>query len=935
MILNEPYSKESFEEFLKVFLPDYQKDERKVRTPDSSILTEVNQLGISRAVNVTVLEAECEETDTNRRIAITQAAFKVLRDHSIRNAIIAFHDGDDQWRLSLLTSSLYIKDGQVVKKDSNPRRYSYLLGPDAKTATPYKYLIKNGRVTDFEDLQGRFSIEVVNKEFYSSIAELYTKLIGGKRKKGSSLIEYQGLLRIKGEVNQSLEHQEFAVRLIGRLVFCWFLREKKSAKGTSLIPDTILSAKAAQKDQYYHTVLAPLFFELLNQRPAMRKDPFKEYPHSMIPYLNGGLFSPQKGESGDYYEYSEATKGATLGLVDVPDSWLKEFTELLETYNFTVDENTSYDADLSVDPEMLGRIFENLLAEINPETGESARKSTGSFYTPREIVEYMVDRSLVCFLAQRTNIETKKLEALVSYGIEDDVEFQRTLDEEKAIVDALANFTILDPACGSGAFPIGILQKVVYILQQVDKEARHWLERQLKGVSPELRRHLEQQYEDQNYDYLRKLGVIRESIFGVDIQPIATEIARLRCFLTLIVEEEVDDEAPNRGIQPLPNLDFKFVSANSLVHLPVNDIQNKAKQQQIFEDSTHIDELKEIRNKYFGANSIERLELQSEFNALQTEMALKNVDEYKGAASELYNSLTRWKPFEHSMVGWFDAEWMFGIDKFDVIISNPPWGAKLTADEKMILKSTYPSIDSSTPNSFAYFIGLALQLNAQVLTYVLPDSIMTKDYAKTRALLRPFLTNLNWYQNSGVPEKFRPFIYVEHDVCVMVATQELSDEVHYCRYDYIPTKIIKNEWIASKEVTIRPAFEYVFNLLATDDDYKILDKLTKHEPLSIKLQCHEGIHTGNSRDILFSKETKGNFKPLFYGGGAGDTIDDYVSQTSGWFVDYRSEIVSKSEGNYASLRDERIFSNPKLYVTRTGNPLKVFLDEGTYASNNF
>jgi hypothetical protein len=143
------------------------------------------------------------------------------------------------------------------------------------------------------------------------------------------------------------------------------------------------------------------------------------------------------------------------------------------------------------------------------------------------------------------------------------------------------------------------------------------------------------------------------------------------------VEEKVDDDLPNRGIEPLPNLDFKFVCANSLVQLPVHGAKSSSKQQQqIFEDTSHIDQLKDIRNKYFGATAMERLELQSKFNALQTEMALKNIDEYKGAASRLYNSLTRWKPFEHNMVDWFDAEWMFGIPDFDIVIANPPYYAQ-------------------------------------------------------------------------------------------------------------------------------------------------------------------------------------------------------------------------------------------------------------------
>ena len=169
------------------------------------------------------------------------------------------------------------------------------------------------------------------------------------------------------------------------------------------------------------------------------------------------------------------------------------------------------------------------------------------------------------------------------------------------------------------------------------------------------------------------MGVIRESIFGVDIQPIATEIARLRCFLTLIVEENVDDDLPNRGIQPLPNLDFKFVTADSLIQLPDERKTGQKSQAVFFEDTSHIDELKRIRNNYFGANPEERLSLQAEFNSLQTDMTIKNLDEYKGEASKLYNALSRWKPFSHIPVDWFDADWMFGVANFDIVIANPPY----------------------------------------------------------------------------------------------------------------------------------------------------------------------------------------------------------------------------------------------------------------------
>jgi adenine-specific DNA-methyltransferase len=752
MILNEPYNKELFNSFLNDFLPDYKKDEREVRTSDSSILTKVTKLGESRQLgNLAVLEAECEETDSNKRIAITQSAFRVLRDHGIRNAIIAFHDGADQWRLSLLTSTLEIKGGKVIKKDSNPRRYSYLLGVGAKTVTPYKYLVEKGRVDDIKQLQERFSVEVVNKQFYASIAELFTKLIGGER----GATKYPGLLKLNGAVNQNVEHQEFAVRLIGRVIFSWFLKEKKSAAGVPVVPNELLSLDAvASNVDYYHSILEPLFFELLNKRVENRHENLREAPFSTVPYLNGGLFSPQYN---DYYNQSSFNGAGIPGLTHIPDGWFTELFTVLEQYNFTVDENTSYDVDLSIDPEMLGRIFENLLAEINPETGESARKSTGSFYTPREIVDFMVDSSLLEFLKNKTRIKEQKLKALISWGKADDEENPLSDDEKAKVVSALANLTILDPACGSGAFPIGILQKVVYVLQQVDDKAELWLQNQLKTInSPELRRDIEEKYRNGNYDYLRKLGVIRESIFGIDIQTIATEISKLRCFLTLVIDEDVIDDEPNRGIRALPNLDFKFVTANSLINLPSkSDGKNKLSESQsaLFEDTSHIDRLKEIRNRYFGADSNERNRLQIEFKDLQHAM-LKSRLASMGATTDLYNVLSDWNPFSHEKTDWFDSEWMFGIDKFDIVIANPPYVdyRKITDD---IVKNTYKiAKHSKMINLYTYFyeFGLNSINTGGILCHISPQQYLVLDNCKgLRDMIRQYtLVSLSDYSMANV-----------------------------------------------------------------------------------------------------------------------------------------------------------------------------------------
>ena len=282
---------------------------------------------------------------------------------------------------------------------------------------------------------------------------------------------------------------------------------------------------------------------------------------------------------------------------------------------------------------------------------------------------------------------------------------------------------------------------------------------------------------------------------------------------------------------------------------------------------------------------------------------------------------------------------MFGLKGFDVVIGNPPWGAKLSKQTKAILKQNYPEIDSSTPNSFAYFIGAARRFSKCSISYVLPDAFLIKDYAKTRALLYPNITRLNWYLNTGIPEDFRPFIYVEHDVCVVISNQSTTSEechVSKCIYDadvrksaFVDDDLRKDEFIFSKH-------DHIYNLKVSRASYKIMMQMETTETLADLMQCHEGIHTGNSRELLFlDHKANEHCHPLYYGGRAGDAIRNYNSKPKGWYVDYRSTIIDKSKGFYASLRDERIFSKPKIYITRTGNPIKAFFDESTYASNNF
>ncbi|MCU0287141.1 MAG: hypothetical protein MUF15_12200 [Acidobacteria bacterium] len=378
--------------------------------------------------------------------------------------------------------------------------------------------MKKGRVNSLADLKERFSLEVVNKEFYREIALLFTKLIGGKRQEGNKTNEYQTILRLSSIINHE-KMQEFAVRLIGRVVFCWFLKKKAVPGGLPLIPEEILSLQAVLNNKnYYHTILEKLFFQVLNTPPEKRRDEFKHGYFAHIPFLNGGLF---EAHEDDVYEIDSFTGLSHLNDVIVPDAWLEDFFKLLETYNFTIDENTSMDVELSVDPEMLGWIFENLLAEINPETGETARKSTGSYYTPRPIVEYMVDESLKQYLKTKTNIDEKKLDYLLSFSrdMEELSEIERINEEEKqTLIDALDQIRIIDPACGSGAFPMGVLQKLVLILEKIDPKSENWLEKQLEKVPYAFRKHVRQSLGKENVNYIHKMGLIRNAIYNFRCQ---------------------------------------------------------------------------------------------------------------------------------------------------------------------------------------------------------------------------------------------------------------------------------------------------------------------------------------------------------------------------------------------------------------------------------
>ena len=696
------YDKGLFLEIVNGLIPDFKKDEL-VAEDHSGSFNQVQRLGTSEELSLDVFVIKIKGS-ANRRIGITTDSFKLLKRYSSRRALIAYwSESEYQWRISLLSASHKIIDGKLTTDFSNPRRHSYLIGPETKVATPTINLIKKGMCDSLEELEQRFALEVVNKEFYTQIALLYTKLVGGERKAGASLETFEPLIELPKEASSADRH-EYGVRLLGRIIFCWFLKQKKGNWETSLLPDSVMPVNVSDRRNILRQILEPLFFEILNVPKSSRKKKFRSDVFDLVPYLNGGLFEPLSGSSGDHYENDRS--------LSIPDSWFAELFDVLNTYSFTIDENTSFDVELSVDPEMLGRIFENLLAEINPDTGESARKATGSFYTPRLIVEYMVDRTLSLYIQNSTSISKEQVEALVSYDKTDDHTYPLSEEQKIKVVKAISKFTALDPACGSGAFPMGLLQKLVYILQEVDPDCSKWMDEQCASLPREIRKKVRSSLQVKGIDYVRKLGVIRQCIYGVDIQPVATEISRLRCFLTLIVDEVVDDMKENRGIEPLPNLEFKFVTANSLLSL--ENLLDDSNQGELFGNVEQIEELASIRDSFFGAVNDEKSSIRSDFIRVQANMR-RGITRTKNVVSSKYEKLARWKPFSLEPTDWFDPKWMFGLTEFSVVIANPPYlGEKGHKDLFGGLKSgSLGKFYTKNMDLFYFFFHQAINLVAE------------------------------------------------------------------------------------------------------------------------------------------------------------------------------------------------------------------------------
>jgi len=501
------------------------------------------------------------------------------------------------------------------------------------------------------------------------------------------------------------------------------------------------------------------------RQTVLRVDGFSERPENPI-YIPNELFFSDGKDGVDLNEIYQ-TKNRKYK----PRGLLKIF----ESYKFTIEENTPVEEEVALDPELLGKVFENLLASYNPDTKTTARKKSGSFYTPREVVDYMVDEALVAYfehaLTQNTSakpIAGRSTNGLLELGTQPgeldlatastasraspasyqnnglDSRLRQLLSyshnahdfndiEKLQLIRAIEQLRVLDPACGSGAFPMGILQKLVHLLRKLDDsppnalwkaQNRTPLEQQLvlakQLPDPNLREEqiaqaqaaldkFDQDFADPDYaDYARKLYLIEKCLYGVDIQPVAVQIAKLRFFVSLVVEQKLD--TGHNRLTPLPNLETKIVAANSLLPIPRSN-----RQADLLSDPAVAQkeaELREANASHFAAKrfadkrkrKVRILRLRDELAALlKADLLLSPGDA---------DRMTAWDPFDQNRhADFFDPEWMFGFSRgFDVVIGNPPYVRQEAIKEDKPRYKPHYDCYNGTADLYVYFYERSFQL---------------------------------------------------------------------------------------------------------------------------------------------------------------------------------------------------------------------------------
>lgn len=763
----------------------------------------------------------------------------------IFDAALVVFDSGDHWRLSFISD---------IKGDAtSPKRYTYVFGSNELLyKTPierFRFLQDKG--ISFENLKTAFSVEALSDEFFDKYREQYADFIQyvtGKRfvKVGNKWEE-----KLLGEPDAALMQafnynekkiRDYVKKMMGRITFLHFLQRKRWMCGDLNYMQNLFE-NSKYKDDYLDSVLEPLFFGILNTKPANREALFSDYGWDKtlleewkdIPYLNGGLFERDEDDEPES---------------KFPADYFKRLFQFFSEYNFTIDENDPNDAEIGVDPEMLGKIFENLLED---------NKDKGAFYTPKEIVRYMCQESLIAYLNTCTSIAGDKIRRFVISPEESVADIPE--NKRPKLLSALESVKICDPAIGSGAFPMGLLNELLRCREALS--GKHYNRAEIKK------------------------SIIQNNIYGVDIEKGAVDIARLRFWLSIVVDEDTPS--------PLPNLDYKIMQGNSLLESFMGvDLSKLTYEKESKNDKGEISLFDDEKNRlqktvshlltsYFSCfDHDKKVKLQQDISdTINKQLEAQAYDvtilqELKNINLAENNKFFLW----HT---WFSDVFNRDEDKngFDIVIGNPPYVVVSDTDKERIYNN-YKTKDCLELYAYFFEHGINILHSNGVLSFI------------TGAL----------YKKGIKFESLRDFLEKNSQV---LACRNEGDEVF--KNVNMPTSTI----LLYKSNISQWSFD---DLLGGSNN--ILVKMNTYSKLLSSISIMQrGFEVGRDR---VSKE-HGKYRFL-----TGSNVEKYCYKTVS-FVN--QEVVDKFKKNAVFYTGER------LLIRETGSYLTVvYLDENLYCNRS-
>ena len=798
-----------------------------------------------------------------------------------KNALVAFYNEDrNDWRFSFvkLDTALIQDDKGKIKIVNNftpAKRFSFLVGEFEPNHTAQSRLVSllEKDYPTLDEIEEAFNVEKVSKEFFENYKELFLQLTEDLK----NIRENESSQRINAEFTlKSISDADFCKKLLGQLVFLYFIqkkgwlgvaRDKKWGEGDKQFLRHTFERAINEGKNFFNDYLEPLFYNALAN--GERDDNWFGELDCKIPFLNGGLF--ERYHDYDWvntdivfdntiFSNNKKTKSGDVGT---------GILDVFDRYNFTVKEDEPLEKEVAVDPEMLGKVFENLL-EVQD------RKSKGAFYTPREIVHYMCQESLINYLctelgvnednnniSDSTNLTKQDIEDFIHHSdkisqlenIATDKENENSKykhifsdsikNNAKAIDKALEDIKICDPAIGSGAFPVGMLNEIV--------RARIALVE--SGFLPEAKKRT-------TYEYKRQ--AIQNSIYGVDIESGAVEIAKLRLWLSLVVDEE-DIE----NIKALPNLDYKIVCGNSLLGVERN----------LFND-TLFKQLEELKPQFFNeTRKSEKRRLKKQIDATIKELTKDGTFDFEIYFSEVF----------HEKGG------------FDVVIGNPPYGETIK-NFKEYFKSNYVCTEGKY-EIYKYFIeqGLNLIKTNGILSYITPNTWLNLSSFKK---LRELISKNNIFQLTET--LYDIFDSAMVDTIVFFIQKQVNK--NYFKVYNSNLKDYKIEKCAFDE-------NYIFFENQKEDLILKIEDKNNTVALNTISEVWQGLiaYSSKNQPREWSSKTEESIfhRKLLYG----KDIFQYGIKWSGEYLKY-GDWLHRPRPSY-------IFDNPKLLVQRIRNPKLV------------